>query len=142
MTRARFNIVFAAVGLAALAAAPYAQQQNFDNVEVHLQKAQGNVYMLVGAGGNVTVQAGPEGVLIVDTQYAPMSAKLLSAIRSVAGPLRYIIIRTATPTTWAATRISRRRARRSPAGTSRSTSATRRKAPRSSPTSTPTSTSA
>jgi glyoxylase-like metal-dependent hydrolase (beta-lactamase superfamily II) len=48
--------------------------------------------MLVGAGGNVTVQAGPEGVLIVDTQYAQMSAKLLSAIRTVSqGPLRYII---------------------------------------------------
>jgi glyoxylase-like metal-dependent hydrolase (beta-lactamase superfamily II) len=92
VTRARFNIVFAAVVLAALAAVPYAQQQNFDNVEVHLQKAQGNIYMLVGAGGNVTVQAGPEGVLIVDTQYAQMSAKLLSAIRTVSqGPLRYII---------------------------------------------------
>ncbi len=92
MTRARFNIVFAAVALAALGAVPYAQQQNFDNVEVHLLKAQGNVYMLVGAGGNVTVQAGPEGVLIVDTQYAPMSAKLLSAIRTLSqAPLRYII---------------------------------------------------
>ena len=92
MTRARFNIVFAAVALAALAAVPYAQQQNFDNVEVHLQKAQGNIYMLVGAGGNVTVQAGPEGVLIVDTQYAQMSAKLLGAIRTLSqGPLRYII---------------------------------------------------
>jgi cyclase len=92
VTRARFNIVFAAAALAALAAVPYAQQQNFDSVEVHLQKAQGNIYMLVGAGGNVTVQAGPEGVLIVDTQYAPMSAKLLSAIRTVSqGPLRYII---------------------------------------------------
>ena len=48
--------------------------------------------MLVGAGGNVTVQAGPEGVLIVDTQYAQMSAKLLAAIRTLSqGPLRYII---------------------------------------------------
>jgi glyoxylase-like metal-dependent hydrolase (beta-lactamase superfamily II) len=92
VTRARFNIVFAAAALAALAAVPYAQQQNFDNVDVHIQKAQGNVYMLVGAGGNVTLQAGPEGVLIVDTQYAPMSAKLLSAIRTLSqGPLRYII---------------------------------------------------
>ena len=66
--------------------------QNFDNVEVHLQPAQGNVYMLVGAGGNVTLQIGKEGVLIVDTQYAPMSSKLLAAIHTISqGPLRYII---------------------------------------------------
>jgi cyclase len=92
VTRARFNIAFAALALAALAAVPYAQQQDFSTVEVHLQRAQGNVYMLVGAGGNVTVQIGAEGVLMVDTQYAPMSAKLLAAIRTLSqGPLRYII---------------------------------------------------
>src|SRR4029077_8675114 len=68
------------------------QQQNFDNVQINIQKAQGNVYMLVGAGGNVTVQVGTEGVLMVDTQYAPMSGKLLAAIRTISpGPLRYII---------------------------------------------------
>ena len=56
MTRARFNVAFAAVALATLGSlAVVAQQQNFDNVDVHLQKAQGNVYMLVGAGGNVQI---------------------------------------------------------------------------------------
>jgi glyoxylase-like metal-dependent hydrolase (beta-lactamase superfamily II) len=81
------------VALATLASlAVFAQQQDFTNVEVHLQKAQGNVYMLVGAGGNVTVQIGSEGVLLVDTQYAPMSTKILAAVRTLSqGPLRYII---------------------------------------------------
>src|SRR4029078_10640011 len=52
----------------------------------------GNVYMLVGAGGNVTVQIGAEGVALVDTQYAPLSNKILAAIRTLAqGALRYII---------------------------------------------------
>ena len=90
MTRARFNIAFAAaVVFSALAAA---QTQNFDNVEVHLLKAQGNVYMLVGAGGNVTVHTGSDGVLVVDTEYAPLSNKILAAVRTVSqGPLRYII---------------------------------------------------
>jgi cyclase len=94
MTRTRFNAIFFSGVLLALAAAPFvrAQQQNFDNVEVHLLKAQGNVYMLVGAGGNVSVQVGSEGVLIVDTQYAPLSAKIMAAIRTLSqGPLRYII---------------------------------------------------
>ena len=95
VTRTQFNIAFFALALAALGATPFLRAQtpqNFDNVEVHLLPAQGNVYMLVGAGGNVTVQIGKEGVLIVDTQYAPMSAKIMTAIRTLSqGPLRYII---------------------------------------------------
>src|SRR5262252_838200 len=92
-TRSQFNVWFAVGALAVLSSiALFAQQQNFDNVQVQIQKAQGNIYMLAGAGGNVTVQAGSDGVLIVDTQYAQMSTKLLTAIRSInQGPLRYII---------------------------------------------------
>ena len=93
MTRTRFNAAFAGVALVTLGSlAAFAQQQNFDAVEVKVQKAQGNVYMLVGAGGNVTVQIGPDGVVLVDTQFAPMSNKILAAVRSLTqGPLRYII---------------------------------------------------
>jgi cyclase len=68
------------------------QQQNFDNVEIHVLPVQGNVYMLVGAGGNIAVQVGKDGVLMVDTEYAPLSDKILAAIRKISnGPLRYII---------------------------------------------------
>jgi cyclase len=93
VTRTRFNAAFAGVAFVTLGSlAVFAQQQNFDAVEVNVQKAQGNVYMLVGAGGNVTVQVGAEGVVLVDTQFAPMSNKLLAAVRSLTqGPLRYII---------------------------------------------------
>ena len=69
-----------------------APQQNFDNVEIHVLPVQGSVYMLVGAGGNITMQVGKDGVLLVDTQYAQLSDKILKAIRTVSnGPLRYII---------------------------------------------------
>ena len=68
------------------------QNQNFDSVEIKIQPAQGHVYMLVGAGGNVSVQVGSDGVLVVDTQYAPLSNKILAAIRTLSnGPIRYII---------------------------------------------------
>jgi len=68
------------------------QPQNFDNVEVHVLPVQGNVYMLVGAGGNITMQVGKEGVLLVDTMYAGLSDKVLAAIRTVTDkPIRYII---------------------------------------------------
>jgi len=68
------------------------QNQNLNTVEIHTLPVQGNVYMLVGAGGNMTVQVGNDGVLIVDTQYAPLSEKILAAIRTLSkGPIRYVI---------------------------------------------------
>jgi cyclase len=81
------------IGLVAgLGVAVFAQGINFDKVEIHSIKVGGNVYMLVGAGGNITVQTGKEGVLVVDTQFAPLSNKILAAIRTLSnGPIRYII---------------------------------------------------
>jgi len=79
-------LVFAATG------AHGQQNPNLNNVEIHVLPTQGNVYMLVGAGGNVTLQVGGDGVLVVDTQVAPLSDKLLAAIRTLSkGPLRYIV---------------------------------------------------
>ncbi|HYR91415.1 MAG TPA: MBL fold metallo-hydrolase [Terriglobia bacterium] len=76
----------------AVAAFTFAQQNQNLNVEVHLLPVQGNVYMLVGAGGNMTVQVGKDGVLLVDTQFAALSPKILAAIRTLStGPIRYII---------------------------------------------------
>src|SRR5262249_14388562 len=69
-----------------------AQNPNPNNVDVHVLPVQGNVYMLVGAGGNITVQAGKDGILVVDTQSAELSAKVLAAIRTISkGPIRYIV---------------------------------------------------
>src|ERR1700751_2214770 len=71
---------------------------NLNNVDVHILPVQGNVYMLVGAGANITVQVGSDGVLIVDSQYAPLSDKILTAIRTLSkGPIRYLINTTADP---------------------------------------------
>jgi glyoxylase-like metal-dependent hydrolase (beta-lactamase superfamily II) len=67
-------------------------RQNFDTVKVEIHPVQGNIYTLTGAGGNVTVQTGPDGVLLVDTQFAPMAPKILAAIRGLTDkPIRYII---------------------------------------------------
>ncbi|HWF07511.1 MAG TPA: MBL fold metallo-hydrolase [Bryobacteraceae bacterium] len=71
----------------------FAQQpQNYDNVKVNILPVQGNVYMLIGAGGNTTLQVGKDGVLLVDTQYAPMAPKIMAAIRTLSeAPIKYII---------------------------------------------------
>lgn len=85
--------VGAVIAALALGVVVRAQQtRNFGAVEIKVQPAQGNVYMLVGEGGNITVQTGKEGVLVVDTQYAALSGKVLAAIRTLSsGPIRYII---------------------------------------------------
>ena len=71
------------------APAPTPNPANFD---VHVLHVQGNVYMLVGAGGNITMQVGDDGVLLVDTGLAGASDKVLAAIRSVTDkPIRFII---------------------------------------------------
>jgi len=53
---------------------------------------QGNVYLLAGAGGNIAVQVGPQGVLLVDTGSGAMSDKVLAAVRQLSDqPIRYIL---------------------------------------------------
>ena len=60
--------------------------------EIETFHVQGNVYMLVGAGANIAVQIGDEGVLVVDTGSAPMREKVLAAIRKLSTkPIRWII---------------------------------------------------
>jgi glyoxylase-like metal-dependent hydrolase (beta-lactamase superfamily II) len=63
-----------------------------DDGEIHVLPVQGNVYMLVGGGGNTTVQAGKDGVLVVDTKLAPQADKLIAAIRKISDkPIRYVL---------------------------------------------------
>lgn len=60
--------------------------------DVAVVPVQGNVYMIIGAGANITVQAGREGILLVDTGLASMSEKVLAALKTISTrPLRYIV---------------------------------------------------
>jgi len=71
------RIIAAAVLLGAGIAAA---QQNSD---VHILPVRKNIYMLVGAGGNITVSAGPDGALLVDSGNAPMTDKVLAAVHQL-----------------------------------------------------------
>jgi len=60
--------------------------------EIHTLHVQGNVYLLGGAGGNIAVQIGDQGVFVVDTGLASMSGKVIAAIRKLSDkPLQYIV---------------------------------------------------
>jgi cyclase len=65
---------------------------DFARLEVQTLKVQGNVYLVAGAGGNITVQAGDDGILVVDTGFEQMSGKVLAAIRKISDkPIRTIV---------------------------------------------------
>jgi glyoxylase-like metal-dependent hydrolase (beta-lactamase superfamily II) len=69
-----------------------AQQQNFDAVVIKPYPVNGNIHMLEGAGGNIGVSVGPDGILIVDDQFAPLADKIKTALRGLgAGSLKFVL---------------------------------------------------
>ncbi|MEE2778668.1 MAG: MBL fold metallo-hydrolase [Acidobacteriota bacterium] len=84
--------VLIATAVLALVAAPMAAQQNFDNVQIKATHVAGNVHMLEGAGGNIGVSAGEDGVLIIDDQFAPLADKIKAAVAGIqSGGLDYVL---------------------------------------------------
>jgi cyclase len=70
------------------------QAPDFDRVEVQTLPVQGNVHMLAGAGDNVTVQVGSEGIVLVNTSYEQLAPKVLAAIRKLSDKPVFWIINT------------------------------------------------
>jgi len=60
-------------------------QGNFEGVELSITPVAGNVYMVQrpGGGGNIGVQVGPDGVLLVDSLFAPLADRLVAAVGQV-----------------------------------------------------------
>ena len=77
---------------AAVASTGMAQQNQAANVHIQVLPVQGNLYIIAGAGGNIAVQVGQEGVLVVDTGLAGTSDAVLAEIRKLSDkPLQYIL---------------------------------------------------
>jgi cyclase len=88
----RVPLLVAAMAALAAALALVGQQQQTRPVELHTLHVQGNVYMITGDGGNVTVQTGKDGVLLVDSGLAPNADLLLAEVRKLTkGTIRYLI---------------------------------------------------
>jgi cyclase len=68
------------------------QKQTTGPLGVHVLPVQGSVYMLTGAGGNIALQTGKDGLVLVDSGRAEMAEQTLAAIRTVSkDPIRFII---------------------------------------------------
>jgi cyclase len=83
-----------ALSFAALASAVYAQapQPDFSKVEIKTTKISNNFYTLDGQGGTIGVLVGPEGIFMVDSQFAPLSQKIAAAIHQISDkPIRFMV---------------------------------------------------
>jgi cyclase len=77
---------------AVLLASPGAAQQDFSKVEVKVERLAPGVAVLFGAGGNIGLSYGEDGNAIVDDQYAPLTPKLVAAVRTLdPDPIRFVI---------------------------------------------------
>ena len=71
---------------------PIPQNPDFSKLQAQTIKIQGNIYLIAGAGANITLQVGNDGLLLVDTGYEKMSDKVMAAVRKVSDkPIRTII---------------------------------------------------
>jgi glyoxylase-like metal-dependent hydrolase (beta-lactamase superfamily II) len=90
-----YRNTFAALAAATVLSAgtAFAQQNiDFSKVEVKTTDLGNKTYLLEGAGGNVTVAVGTDGIIMVDSQFAPMHDKLKAAIEKLSPlPIKYLI---------------------------------------------------
>ena len=69
-----------------------AQQRNFDAVQIKVTQISQNVYMLEGEGGNIGMSVGEDGVFLIDDQFAPLTQKIVAAIKTVTDkPIRFLL---------------------------------------------------
>jgi glyoxylase-like metal-dependent hydrolase (beta-lactamase superfamily II) len=89
--------------MAALSLSVHAQGIQYDKIEILTEKIAPNLYMLSGsagadpghedgAGGRIGVLAGPDGIFMVDSQYAQITDKVVAAIRKISPePIRFMV---------------------------------------------------
>jgi cyclase len=83
---------FSAACALVLLAAPALAQQDLSKVEIQTDKLADTVYMMTGAGGNLGVSAGEDGVFLIDSQFAPLTPKIQEAIAKLsAKPVRFLL---------------------------------------------------
>jgi glyoxylase-like metal-dependent hydrolase (beta-lactamase superfamily II) len=91
--RLRSGLLCVAALLVVCFTVPRARAQvDFSKVQIKATKVAGNVYMLEGAGGNIGVSAGADGILIIDDQFAPLADKISAALKEInPGQLRFVL---------------------------------------------------
>jgi len=83
------GLLIAVLGL--VGSGPAAAEKDFSDVEIKVTKVSDQVAMLEGAGGNLGVCFGDDGVFLIDDQYAPLTEKIRAAVAGLSDqPIRFV----------------------------------------------------
>ena len=84
---------FSILGLFLISCSIYSQR-NFDKVRIKTIKLTDNIYMLMGSGGNIGVSVGDDSVFVIDNQFAPLTSKIVLALKALSDKPVKIVINT------------------------------------------------
>ena len=88
LSRPLYAALLATLALACLPAVA----QNFDKAEIKTEKLSPSTYVMYGAGGNLGVSVGDDAVFVIDDQYAPMTPKIIAAIKTLTDkPVQFVL---------------------------------------------------
>lgn len=80
------------IGLTLLNLPTISAQRDFSKVEIKTEKVADSLYVLFGSGGNIGIFHGPDGVVMIDDQFAPLSDKIEAVIQKIANqPVKYLL---------------------------------------------------
>lgn len=86
------KVLFPALAALSLIGNVFGQAPDFSKVQIETVKLTPNFYVLNGQGGAIGVLTGPDGVLMVDSQFAPLTDKIVAAIKQISNqPIRFLI---------------------------------------------------
>ena len=81
-----------AAGALLLAAGPATAQRDFSDVEITAEEIAPGIAVLYGAGGNIGVSHGEDGTVLIDDQFAPLTARIEAAVAALgASPVRFVV---------------------------------------------------
>lgn len=87
-----FRLLVTAISFTILPFSTALAQRDFSNVEITPHHVAGSFYYLEGAGGNIGLSIGIDGVVMIDDQFAPLTDKIVAAIRELNdGEIRFVI---------------------------------------------------
>ncbi|MDG2091593.1 MAG: MBL fold metallo-hydrolase [Gammaproteobacteria bacterium] len=70
------------------------QAQDFSGIEIETVPIGNNFYVLYGSGGNIGVFAGEDGLIMIDSQFAPLSERITDAVERISGDSINFVINT------------------------------------------------
>lgn len=85
-------VLFLLASTIAVVPAAFSQPRDWDAIQVKAHQVSANLYYLEGSGGNIGLLIGDDGIIMIDDQFAPLSDKILAAIRGISDkPIRFLI---------------------------------------------------